>query len=104
MIFFGKMLILKITKPIYLMIKFCDGEGPKMGEIYERMDNMLGAIKEAVVRSKFHDSFYQLEDIVLKRWEKMTIPLHCLGFALNPRFYVRSVPYTIFWRQNISLL
>ncbi|KAL7586189.1 hypothetical protein Lser_V15G40571 [Lactuca serriola] len=37
--------ILRITKPIYRFIKFCDGEGSKMGEIYEKMDNMLGEYK-----------------------------------------------------------
>ncbi|KAD2804918.1 hypothetical protein E3N88_38295 [Mikania micrantha] len=33
--------ILSITKPIFLMIKFCDGEGSNMGEIYEKMDNIV---------------------------------------------------------------
>ncbi|KAK9048331.1 hypothetical protein SSX86_032706 [Deinandra increscens subsp. villosa] len=79
--------ILKITKPIYLMVKFCDGEGPKMGEIYEKMDNMLGEIKEVMAESIYACYFSKVEEILLKRWEKMTIPLHCLGFALNPRFY-----------------
>ncbi|XP_039063935.1 uncharacterized protein LOC120208863 [Hibiscus syriacus] len=40
--------ILKITKPIFLMVKFCNGEGPKMGEIYEKMDNMIGEIKDVM--------------------------------------------------------
>nr|KAJ0193654.1 hypothetical protein LSAT_V11C800398380 [Lactuca sativa] len=65
----------------------CDGEGPKMGEIYEKMDNMLGEIKEAMMKSMYESYFHQVEEIVLKRWEKMNIPLHCLGFALSPRFY-----------------
>ncbi|KAJ9565703.1 hypothetical protein OSB04_001669 [Centaurea solstitialis] len=29
----------------------------------------------------------EVEKIVVKRWEKLTISLHCLGFALTPRFY-----------------
>nr|XP_043631554.1 uncharacterized protein LOC122603007 [Erigeron canadensis] len=82
--------ILAFTKPIFLMVKFCDGEGPKMGEIYERMDNMLGEIKDAMKENKFSRYFSEVEQIVLQRWEKMTIPLHCLGFALNPKFYDRS--------------
>ncbi|KAI3816967.1 hypothetical protein L1987_10752 [Smallanthus sonchifolius] len=79
--------ILAITYPIFLLIKFCDGEGPKMGEIYERMDNMVGEIKDAMRDNKYSIYFPQVEAIVLARWEKMTIPLHCLGFALNPKFY-----------------
>lgn len=29
--------LLALTKPLFLMVKFSDGEGPKMGEIYEKM-------------------------------------------------------------------
>ncbi|XP_076941570.1 uncharacterized protein LOC143611191 [Bidens hawaiensis] len=38
--------ILSITKLVFLMIKFCDGEGLRMGEIYEKMENMLGKFKK----------------------------------------------------------
>nr|KAJ0221091.1 hypothetical protein LSAT_V11C200051740 [Lactuca sativa] len=81
--------ILAITKPIFYMVKFCDGEGPKMAEIYERMDNMMGQIKEAMTMrdNKFSMYYNKVEEIVLERWDKMTIPLHCLGFALNPKYY-----------------
>ncbi|XP_077250104.1 uncharacterized protein LOC143889688 [Tasmannia lanceolata] len=79
--------ILAITKPIYFLIKFCDGDGPKMGEIYERMDNMLGEIKDFMKKKNYCDKYPKVKEIVLKRWEKMNIPMHCLGFALTPRFY-----------------
>ncbi|KAJ9538361.1 hypothetical protein OSB04_031094 [Centaurea solstitialis] len=36
--------ILKVTNPIFLMVKFCDGEGHKMGEIYEKMDTQMDAV------------------------------------------------------------
>ncbi|GFY93295.1 hypothetical protein Acr_08g0016910 [Actinidia rufa] len=29
----------------------------------------------------------KIETIILGRWEKMNVPMHCLGFALSPRFY-----------------
>ncbi|KAI3698708.1 hypothetical protein L2E82_42453 [Cichorium intybus] len=79
--------VLAITKPIFLLIKFCDGEGPKIGEIYEKMDNMLGEIKDIMKENPFSSYYSQVEKIILTRWEKMNIPLHCLGFALTPRFY-----------------
>ncbi|KAK9045895.1 hypothetical protein V6N11_051798 [Hibiscus sabdariffa] len=79
--------IVRITKPIYMLLKFCDGEGPRMGEIYERMDNMLGEIKDIMATSKYKHEFSSMEQILVTRWDKMTIPLHCLGFALTPRFY-----------------
>lgn len=28
--------VLAIIKPIFLLIKFCDGKGPKKGEIYKK--------------------------------------------------------------------
>jgi hypothetical protein len=77
----------KITKPLYYLMKFTDGEGPKMGEIYERMDNMLGELKDIMMVNKYVDDYPTMEKIVLERWEKMNIALHCLGFALTPRFY-----------------
>ncbi|XP_077249156.1 uncharacterized protein LOC143888600 [Tasmannia lanceolata] len=79
--------ILAIAKPIYFLIKFCDGDGPKMGEIYERMDNMLGEIKDFMKKGNHCDKYPKVEEIVLKRWEKMNIQMHCLRFALTPRFY-----------------
>lgn len=33
-----------------MLVKFSDGEGPKMGEIYERMDSMLGEIKDIMTK------------------------------------------------------
>ena len=84
--------ILAVTKPIFYMVKFYDGEGPKMAEIYERMDNMMGEIKEAMSMrdNKFSMYYNKVEEIVLERWDKMTIPLHCLGFALNPKYYNKN--------------
>ncbi|KMS96520.1 hypothetical protein BVRB_8g202130 [Beta vulgaris subsp. vulgaris] len=74
-------------KPVYKLMKFCDGDGPMMGEIYERMDNMLGQLKDIMSTSKYKTDFPKMATIVVTRRDKMTIPLHCLGFALTPRFY-----------------
>ncbi|KAJ8435656.1 hypothetical protein Cgig2_003311 [Carnegiea gigantea] len=78
---------MQITKPLFLLIKFCDGEGPKMVEAYERIDNMLGELKEIRKDNVHKDDYPIMEQIVLDRWEKMNIPIHCLGFALNLTFY-----------------
>jgi hypothetical protein len=37
--------IIAITEPIYSMLRFSDGEGPRMGEICKRMVYMVGEIK-----------------------------------------------------------
>ncbi|XP_024164304.1 uncharacterized protein LOC112171337 [Rosa chinensis] len=82
--------IVNITKPIYFLIKYCDGDGQKMGEVYERMDNMLGEIREAMSSGPLSKYFPQVEKIVLQRWQKMNYPIHCVGYALTPRFYDRE--------------
>ncbi|KAK1391295.1 DUF659 domain-containing protein [Heracleum sosnowskyi] len=79
--------IIVITKPLYYMIKFSDGEGQKMGEIYEKMDSMIGEIGDVMNHNKHHDDYEKMKEIMVKRWEKMNIQMHCLGFALNPFFY-----------------
>lgn len=38
--------VLKITKPIYKMLRFCDTDQAVVGEVYEQMDMMLGKIKD----------------------------------------------------------
>lgn len=83
--------MVKITKPIFKMIKFCDQDGPLMGEVYEGMDNMLGEIKDSLNGcANFKEIYDMMENIVIKRWKMMHSPLHCLGFALTPRFYDSS--------------
>ncbi|OMO61315.1 hypothetical protein CCACVL1_23610 [Corchorus capsularis] len=79
--------VVAITKPIYLMTKFCDGEGAKMGEIFEKMDNMLGQIKDITRGNKYEEDYLSMQKIILQRWEKLNMPLHSLAFALSPRFY-----------------
>jgi len=83
--------MVKITKPIFKMIKFCDQDGPLMGEVYEGMNNMLGEIKDSLNGcANFKEIYEMMENIVIKRWKMMHSPLHCLGFALTPRFYDSS--------------
>ncbi|KAH0987754.1 hypothetical protein GBA52_014931 [Prunus armeniaca] len=51
----------------------------KIGEIYEHMNIMS--------RGLYTDEFHEVENIVLSRWDKTNISMHCLVFALTPRFY-----------------
>ncbi|XP_023754202.1 TMV resistance protein N [Lactuca sativa] len=56
-------------------------------EKYMTKMDMLGEIKDVMSNNKYASYNPAIEKILLARWEKMTIPLHCLGFALCPRFY-----------------
>jgi hypothetical protein len=78
-------LALLITKPIYKMIKFCDQEGPIIGEVYEGMDNMLGEIKDNLKGQP--DLYEKIHKIVSNRWDRMNVPLHSLAHMLTPKYY-----------------
>jgi hypothetical protein len=60
-----------------------------MGEIYERMDCMVGEIKDIMTKddNPHTDDFVEVESIIIGHWEKMNLPLHCLEYALCPKFY-----------------
>ena len=44
--------IIKIMKSLFFLIKFYDGDSPKMGEIYEKMDTILGEIRDIMKENK----------------------------------------------------
>ncbi|MED6115159.1 hypothetical protein PIB30_087535, partial [Stylosanthes scabra] len=58
-----------------------------MGEFYEKMDHMLGEVKEVMMKNKFASSYSYMEEIIIARWTKINYIVHCLGFALSSRFY-----------------
>ncbi|XP_038972237.1 uncharacterized protein LOC103712617 isoform X3 [Phoenix dactylifera] len=78
-------LALSIIKPIYKMIKFTDQDGPLIGEVCERMDNMLGEIKDNLRGEE--DTFMLVREKVFLRWNKASVPLQCLACALTPKYY-----------------
>jgi len=55
------------------MIKFADGEGQKMGDIYEKMDCMRGESRDVMQNNKYASDYLRLEQIMVARWEKMNI-------------------------------
>lgn len=69
------------------MIRFVDGEAQKVGETYKKMDCMIGEIIDAVLNNIHADDHQTMQDILVNRWEKMNIPMYCLGFAFNPFYY-----------------
>ncbi|KAM0851063.1 hypothetical protein ACQ4PT_052675 [Festuca glaucescens] len=81
--------ILSITKPLYLLIKFGDGEGSKVAEIYEKMDTMVGEIKDVMSKkdNPHRGDLGKVNKIILDRWGKMNWTFHCLAFALCPKYY-----------------
>lgn len=45
--------ILALTNPLFLMVMYIDGKGPRMGELYERMDSMFGVVKDIMTNEDY---------------------------------------------------
>lgn len=80
--------VLRITKPIYRMLRFCDSDKAVIGEVYEQMDTMLGQIKD--ILSTDQVVYNLIHKLVVERWDKMNIPLHCLAYVLVPKYYTNA--------------
>eukprot|EP01018_Ginkgo_biloba_P032587 Gb_11677 [translate_table: standard] len=83
--------LLNFCEPI---IRLTDTDTPCLGEVYEGMDSMLEKIREVIRLEEKDESetFYnEIQDIIVKKWNKMTTPLHALAYALNPRFYHENI-------------
>ena len=82
--------LLRFTKPILTIIMTFDIDMPCLGEFYENIDSMLERIREIIQTSEsdpFEVFYNEIKDIVTKRWNKMTTPLHLLAYALHPKYY-----------------
>jgi hypothetical protein len=82
--------LLRFTEPILTMIRTFDTDMPCLGEVYENIDSMLERIRE-IIKANDDDPlelfYHEVKDIVTKRWNKMTTPLHLLAYALHPKYY-----------------
>ena len=82
--------LLQFTEPILTIIRTFDTDMPCLGEVYENIDSMLERIREIIRASEsdpFEVFYNEIKDIVTKRWNKMTTPLHLLAYALHPKSY-----------------
>lgn len=83
--------ILAFTSPMYDMLRICDTDRPCLHLVYDMWDTMIEKVKCAIYRheGKRHDeisTFYEVvHTILVDRWNKNNIPLHCLEHSLNPR-------------------
>jgi hypothetical protein len=84
--------ILRITTPIYDMIRFADTDTPCLHLIYEMWDSMIEKVRKVIYvhegkelneESALYSVIY---DILIARWTKGNNPLHCLAHSLNPRY------------------
>ena len=81
---------MQFTEPILTMIRVFDTDMPCLGEVHENIDSMLERIRKIIKASEcdpFEVFYNEVKDIVTKRWNKMTTPLHLLAYALHSKYY-----------------
>jgi hypothetical protein len=81
---------MQFTEPILTIIKTFDTNMPCLGDVYESIDSMLERTRK-IIKVNGDDPlelfYHEVKDIVTKRWNKMTTPLHLLTYALHPKYY-----------------
>ncbi|XP_026431245.1 uncharacterized protein LOC113328343 [Papaver somniferum] len=80
--------VLRITKPMYIMLRFSDSDKAVIGEAYQQMDMMLGCLQDTLADDI--DIKNIIQQIVVQRWSKIKIPLHCLAYLLVPKYYTNT--------------
>ncbi|KAL5731797.1 hypothetical protein ACHQM5_004494 [Ranunculus cassubicifolius] len=80
--------VLSFTKPIWLMIRFCDSDKSVIGVVYPKMRIMLEKIKAVLADNA--GICEAMEKLVISRWEMMNRPLHSLAYVLNPYFHSQA--------------
>jgi len=84
--------ILRITTPIYEMIRITDTDTPCLHLVYEMWDSMIEKVKKVIYRyegkqeDESSDLYSVIYDILIARWTKGNNPFHCLAHSLNPRY------------------
>eukprot|EP00253_Pinus_taeda_P030301 PITA_30301 len=86
--------LLAFTKPIVDLLRMFDTNMPNLGDVCEGIDSMIEKI-QLVINAKGNDLvefFYrEVKDILTKRWNKMTTPLHLLAYEVNPKYYAAEL-------------
>lgn len=71
--------LLAFSKPVVDLLHMFDKDGPSLREVYKDINSMIEEIR-VVINVKEQDLdqiFYrEVKDILIKRWNKMTTPLH----------------------------
>jgi hypothetical protein len=68
---------------------FADIDQSVIREVHEKMDNMLGQIKD-IVEMRDAILYDHIHKHVVKRWDILNVPLHALACFLTPKYYSPS--------------
>jgi len=83
--------ILAFTVPIYDVLRKTDTDMATLHFVYEMWDSMIENVRKVIFEHERktkveHSSFFEVVNLILiDRWTKSSISLHCLIYSLNPR-------------------
>ncbi|GBG46424.1 hypothetical protein CBR_g79826 [Chara braunii] len=74
----------KTSEELLQLLRLTDGAGPTMRKIYGGMDAAVESLRSEECFTKMEKE--ELEEIIMRRWNTMTSPLHCATMFLDPEF------------------
>ena len=77
--------VLKMSDPIFEVLRMVDGNKPSMGFIYEAMDHCKEKI--ASVFDNVEADYKDIWEVIDKRWKMLHSPLHATTCYLDPTLF-----------------
>ncbi|GBG65192.1 hypothetical protein CBR_g49984 [Chara braunii] len=74
----------KTSSQLLDLLKLSDGVSPTISKIYGRMDEVVESLGKKDCFTEVEKG--EPEEIIMRRWNTMTSPLHCAAMFLDPEF------------------
>ncbi|GBG68304.1 hypothetical protein CBR_g2850 [Chara braunii] len=76
--------VISAVYDIVLLLKVVDGTGPTISKLYARMDKAVERLRGNPKLPK--DEREDIKEMIMRRWNVMTTPLHCAALFLDPEY------------------
>lgn len=84
--------VLEVYRPLFGLLKLCDGDAPSMGSVYSAMANSVAHVDAMEVTSFFtQHRKNKVLDHIEDRWVYLHSPAHSAGFCLNPHYHGEDI-------------
>lgn len=77
-------LVVKVTSPIFVLLRLLDSGKPTMGKFYAKMEHLVTTMQE--MEGLTPEQRSAIVTILQDRWRLVHSPLHCAGYVLDPEY------------------
>lgn len=77
--------IVAFMRPMWDLISYCDSEKACIGEVYQRMEDMVETFE--VTPLDYSDTRETIKNLVSLLWDKIDVRLYTVAYVLNPYYY-----------------